>query len=423
MLAHDGYPVFLRCRHRRPRRLRARGYTGIAPGADTRPAIRSMRRADGLGCDHVSRRSSRWGFCRPALRPTPERRGITCRARYRRSPRRRRHRAGRAAPRGRSGRPAPGTRSSAVGDLSRPDRGRRRHGPRVDTEWRGRGGRLRSNGFAFDRRDARRCRNLRHDPSSRRTRSRSRSRSRGGARSVASDLRRRGGWRRGDRLGRLRGRRRRLGHRRRGRLGRGRSGSRSRRRRRGRGSGRTGREQPERVDVSFTLRLDADTEVHGRDVMLRVAAPAHAPDRRALGHRVAFRDADGTEMDERHRVAVGGEDRDAPPVRRQGPGEAHGAGRRRPHGRALHSRDVDAAVLSRGVRVAAQRERTEHVAIRRPRPRPGGPAHYERRETRHRDYQKTMHEAPPSFSARATRKAKSSGAVGRRQSGGVSERR
>jgi len=51
-------------------------------------------------------------------------------------------------------------------------------------------------------------------------------------------------------------------------------------------------------------------------------------------------------------------------------------------------------MLTGGVRVAAERERAEHVAVRGPRPRDGRSAQGERCQARRRDYEKTMHEAP-----------------------------
>ena len=128
--------------------------------------------------------------------------------------------------------------------------------------------------------------------------------------------------------------------------------------------------------------------------MLGVAAPSHRSDRRSLGHRVALRDADRAEVDDRDRVAVCGRDRDSASVGRKRAGERHRAGGRRSHRRALRSGDVDAAMLPGGVRVAAERERTEHVAVRGPRPRHGRAAQDERRKARRREYEKTMHEAP-----------------------------
>jgi hypothetical protein len=157
--------------------------------------------------------------------------------------------------------------------------------------------------------------------------------------------------------------------------------------------------------------------------MLGVTAPSNRADRRPLGHDVALRDADRAEVDEGDRIAVGGLDRDAPTVGRQRAGERHRAAGGRAHGRALRSGDVEAAMLTGGVGVAAEDERPEHVAVRRPRPRHGRATEDERREAGCREYEKTMHEAPPSFSARATRRSKGSAVVGRRQSDEASERR
>ena len=162
-------------------------------------------------------------------------------------------------------------------------------------------------------------------------------------------------------------------------------------------------EQAERVDVALGLRRDANTEVDGGHGVLCVTARAHGPDRRPLGDRVALGDAERAEMNQRHRVPVGRQDRNAAPVGRERAGEAHRAGRRCANRGPVGPGNVDPSVLARRIGVAAERERTEHVAVGRPRPRRGGARQAERNEARRAEQEKTMHEAPPLFSARATR--------------------
>ena len=415
-------PVGWGYRRRRSRPHLARGATGIESSGDVPHGTEPMRRADRHRCDNAAsgctrRLSGRPVVCLQRGSPVVIHGGL-----QRRSPIRP-HRGGRRMTSLR--RPAQPVAASA--GRPSPDRDscdwarrRRRVRPRNDAERRVFRRSLHGRGLAPDPRAGGGCGSLRHDR--RRRRGGGRLRSRRETDAAPSVLRRWGGRSNRDRRRRSRcrrGRRRRWGgcgdlRRRRSpdRYG-DRCGSRSRNRGRGlrrsrrwrrRGSSRTRREQPERVDVSLTLRLDTHAQMHGGDVVLRFAAPSHAPDRYAFGDGIALRDPDRTEMDDRHGVAVGGQDRDASPVRRQRSGEAHGAGHRRTHGRALRTRYVDAAVLSGGIGVAAERERSEHVAVCGPRPRPGRPARHERRETRRRDCEKTMHEAPPSFSARATRK-------------------
>ena len=154
-----------------------------------------------------------------------------------------------------------------------------------------------------------------------------------------------------------------------------RRGGRGRRDRRSRGDGRRRRrclrarcrrtrgEQPERVDVPFLLRRDAHAQVDARYRMLGLTARAHRGDRRALLDRVALRHLDRAQMNERHRVPIGREDREAPPVRRERAGEAHRAGCRGTDRRSRRARDVDAAVLPGRVRVTGQGERPEDVTV------------------------------------------------------------
>jgi hypothetical protein len=145
-------------------------------------------------------------------------------------------------------------------------------------------------------------------------------------------------------------------------------GTRRRIRRRRRRGDRTGRQQPERVDVALLFRGPSDPEVDARDGRFRGAARAHRPDRRTLGDRVALGHADRPEVDERDGVAVGREDRDAAPVGRQRARERHDTRRGRPDGRAVRAGDVDAAVLPTRIGVRAERERTHDRAVRGPRP-------------------------------------------------------
>ena len=143
------------------------------------------------------------------------------------------------------------------------------------------------------------------------------------------------------------------------------------RRRTGRGSrrrDRTRRQQPERVGVALLVGGSSDPEVDGRDGLLRRAARADRADRAALGDRVALRDDDRPEVDERDGVPVRREDRDAAPVGRQRARERHDARRGRSDGRAVRTGDVDAAVLPTRVGVRAERERAEDRAVRGPRP-------------------------------------------------------
>jgi hypothetical protein len=137
--------------------------------------------------------------------------------------------------------------------------------------------------------------------------------------------------------------------------------------------------------------------------MLGRPAPPHRPDRRAFVDGRALLDADRAEVDERDGKAVRRLDGHPAAVCGERPGERHGSRGGRADRNAFRPGDVDAAVLTARVRVGAQGERTEHGAVGGPCPGPGGRAEYQRSERRHADNEESVHEAPPSFTARATR--------------------
>ncbi len=117
------------------------------------------------------------------------------------------------------------------------------------------------------------------------------------------------------------------------------------------------------------------------DVRNRVLCIARRPrvsDRVSLGDERALPDAEGPEMRERRLVSVTGDDRDRQAVRRDLAGERHLARRGGADGGAFVYRDVDAAMLARGVLVSGHCIATEHVAVGWPDPRPGGCAGDER---------------------------------------------
>ena len=221
--------------------------------------------------------------------------------------------------------------------------------------------------------------------------------------------------------GRLDDRRRwRGGRRRRRRNGHGRRGGRWRRRGRLRGSRR---EQADGIDVSVLSVGGADPQVDGRNAVLGLSARAHRADRPAFVDHVALHHLDRREVEERHGVAVRRQDRDAATVSRHGARERHRAGRRSANRAAGRAGDVDAAMLPGGVRVGAQLERAEHLAVRGPRPGCGAAAQGKCHGERCAEHEESVHKTPPSFSARATREWKGIGAVGRRQSRGVNDER
>ena len=177
----------------------------------------------------------------------------------------------------------------------------------------------------------------------------------------------------------------------------------ARRRSRRRHGSRPGWKEPERVDVRVGVARAPDAEVDARDGVLGRPAPPHRPDRRAFVDGRALLDGDRAEVDERDRKAVRRLDGHAAAIRRERPGERHGSrggcADRGPFGPG----DVDATVLTARVRVGAQGKRTEHCAVGGPCPGPCGRAECQRCERRHADNEESVHEAPPSFTARATR--------------------
>jgi hypothetical protein len=97
--------------------------------------------------------------------------------------------------------------------------------------------------------------------------------------------------------------------------------------------------------------------------------------RAGVGQEIPLRDGGATpdaqrsEVRQRH-PGVADRDRDGEPVRGNLPCERDLAGHRCAHRSRIAEGDVDAAVLTRGVRVAADGKAAENGAVRRPRPRP-----------------------------------------------------
>jgi hypothetical protein len=81
------------------------------------------------------------------------------------------------------------------------------------------------------------------------------------------------------------------------------------------GRERSWRQETERVDVALLVGRAPDPEVDARGRLLGRPTRAHRPDRGTLRDRLPLRDADRAEVDERHRIAVGGEDRHPAAVR------------------------------------------------------------------------------------------------------------
>jgi hypothetical protein len=99
-------------------------------------------------------------------------------------------------------------------------------------------------------------------------------------------------------------------------------------------------------------------------------------------------------MNEGHRVAAVGLDRDDLPVRAHRPGERDDARSRREHDAVPLALDVDAAVLAAGVRVAAEDKGREYVSRSGPCPRVRGGRQHEHGEGGN-NYSESAHPISP----------------------------
>jgi hypothetical protein len=155
------------------------------------------------------------------------------------------------------------------------------------------------------------------------------------------------------------------------------------------------RKKRQRIEVALRVGRQAHAELHERLRLLRLATRADRPDAVALGDRHALRHRDRAEVRERHRIALGGGDRHAPARARDRARKAHRTGRRRDDGCPGRCSDVDAAVLTRGVRVRRiEQERLEDGAVNRP--RPGLCCRRERQRDHHQGREKeTTHRHTP----------------------------
>jgi hypothetical protein len=140
-------------------------------------------------------------------------------------------------------------------------------------------------------------------------------------------------------------------------------------------------QERQRVDVSLVIGGPTQPEVHERAGEVDDATRPDTPDDVALGDGRSAPHSDRAEVDERGRVAVRGLDRDRLAAARDDPGKRDHSLGGRVHVRAARGAEVDAAVLTGGVRVrAVERERTEDGALDRPRPRLRRRGQHERRE-------------------------------------------
>jgi hypothetical protein len=150
-------------------------------------------------------------------------------------------------------------------------------------------------------------------------------------------------------------------------------------RNRGRDRCRPRRKQGLWVDVALILVCVSHAELDVGTANLSIAARPNRPDRIPLGHRGSFGHGDGTELCERHRPSVRGEDRDRLAAPRNRAGERNDATGRREDRFALGASHVDPTVLARAVwMVRIEGERQQDRAAGRPGPRPCGTGHSKR---------------------------------------------
>jgi hypothetical protein len=319
-----------RCGSRRARRLDRTGSTGLRARRD------GLRPRRSRGCGHRSR-------CRSRCRSRHRGGRCRCGSRHRRGRSRHRSRCNRGSRsrcnRGSRSRCNRGSRSQCNrGSRSRCNRGSRSQCNRGSRSWCNRGsrGRLRD-----------RCSRL-HGVRSRWGRGRRAHRARRGHRSRCrcrsrSRNLRVGGLRRIDDHARARARVR-----------------------------TTRRKERRRVDVSLVLVGMTNTELHVGAAHLGIATRADRPDAVAFCDRRALAQGDRPELRERHRPAVGRQDRERPSAPRHRSGERHRASGGRSDRLSRSAADVDSAVLSprvgtRGIERVSEQNRS----ARRPRPGAG----------------------------------------------------
>jgi hypothetical protein len=106
-------------------------------------------------------------------------------------------------------------------------------------------------------------------------------------------------------------------------------------------------------------------------VVLFFAGRTGVGDRISLADRLTLPDAENAQMRQRSLVAGRGHDRDSQPVRRNLTGERDLPRRGRTNRRCPAERDVDAAMLARGVPVVLYGEPAQQWPVGGPCPRPG----------------------------------------------------
>ena len=154
------------------------------------------------------------------------------------------------------------------------------------------------------------------------------------------------------------------------------------------------REEAEGIPVAVGVgRIsDAELDVGGR--MVGRSARAGLAHHCTLVDHLPLRHQKLTEVRKGDREPTGRQDRDRFTPCRHKPGEGDLTGRGRPDRVSLGGGDVDAAVLTRSVRIRPDREAPQHGSVDWPRP---GETRLRHRETHERqpEYENTTHSPPP----------------------------
>jgi hypothetical protein len=146
---------------------------------------------------------------------------------------------------------------------------------------------------------------------------------------------------------------------------------------------RTGcRQERQRVDVAVRISCEPDPQVHVRLRALGLAARADRADDISFVDLCPDGHADGPQVDERDRPALGGANGQAEALLRQPARERDDPARRRPDVRARRRADVHPTMLAARVRIAVEDERPQDGPVDGPAPGEGARSEHESRDQR-----------------------------------------
>jgi hypothetical protein len=153
----------------------------------------------------------------------------------------------------------------------------------------------------------------------------------------------------------------------------------------------TRRKDRERVDVTVRIRGHPDAEMN-RSRRAVAGSVFHGADGLSLAYLGVLPDLDRAEPDQRNGVSVGRLDSYSATVVGHRACEGNGAGGGSEDIRVGLCGDVDAAVLPAGIRIVAERERPDDLAIDRPHPAQRRSREDQRGDSRHdHEHERTSH--------------------------------